>query len=304
MEEVWPDQELRGQYIPKNPVSRVIQCAAVASENEVNTMRADFVSQGMNHAEGGWPKDINPNENDQTMRFRKKIEKDERYTTAALHLCSVMEGCIKQNNAIEIYEDYFNEVDEATDCEEPRAKTVNLYRDPEALDGHIRPVAGIAWNPDGEQIAIAYCNLEFQALALDTPRASYVFHIEDPTKAALELSPPFHLVSCEYNSKDGNLLAGGCYNGQVCWWDTRKGGAPEAVISLQCSHIEPVYKTMWISSKTNSEFFTASTDGTVMWWDIRKFTTPTETLIIDPKATEDTGNTERRREPHALNMSQ
>ena len=26
---------------------------------------------------------------------------------------------------------------------------------------------------------------------------------------------------------------------------------------------------MWISSKTNSEFFTASTDGTVMWWDIR-----------------------------------
>ena len=53
MEEVWPDQELRsklrdgirfldfeinifqGQYIPKNPVSRVIQCAAVASENEV-----------------------------------------------------------------------------------------------------------------------------------------------------------------------------------------------------------------------------------------------------------------------------
>ena len=25
-------------------------------------------------------------------------------------------------------QDYFNEVDEATDCEEPRAKTVNLYR--------------------------------------------------------------------------------------------------------------------------------------------------------------------------------
>ena len=24
-------------------------------------------------------------------------------------------------------------------------------RDPEALEGHIRPVAGIAWNPDGEQ---------------------------------------------------------------------------------------------------------------------------------------------------------
>ena len=24
-------------------------------------------------------------------------------------------------------------------------------RDPEALDGHVRPVSAIAWNPDGEQ---------------------------------------------------------------------------------------------------------------------------------------------------------
>ena len=33
----------------------------------------------MNHVEGGWPKDINPAEIEQTMRFRKKIEKDEHY---------------------------------------------------------------------------------------------------------------------------------------------------------------------------------------------------------------------------------
>ena len=35
MEEVKSDSELQAQYIPKNPVSRVIQCAAVQSENEV-----------------------------------------------------------------------------------------------------------------------------------------------------------------------------------------------------------------------------------------------------------------------------
>ena len=35
MEEVRSDPELQSQYIPRNPVSRVIQCAAVASENEV-----------------------------------------------------------------------------------------------------------------------------------------------------------------------------------------------------------------------------------------------------------------------------
>ena len=32
--------------------------------------------------------------------------------------------CHNTHNA----QDYFNEVDEATDCEEPKAKTVNLYR--------------------------------------------------------------------------------------------------------------------------------------------------------------------------------
>ena len=53
------------------------------------------------------------------------------------------------------------------------------------------------------------------------------------------------------------------YTIEVCWWDDRKGGKPEGEINLSVSHIEPVYKTMWISSKTASEFFTASTDGTV-----------------------------------------
>ena len=71
-----------------------------------------------------------------------------------------------------------------------------------------------------------------------------------------------------------------------------KGGKPEGEISLSVSHIEPVYKTMWIQSKTLSEFFTASTDGTVMWWDIRKFTTPLEKLVLDPKLKEEEGSTE------------
>ena len=43
----------------------------------------------MNHFEGGWPKDINPAENDQTSRFRKKIEKDDGYINSVLSLCQV-----------------------------------------------------------------------------------------------------------------------------------------------------------------------------------------------------------------------
>lgn len=43
----------------------------------------------MNHSEGGWPKDINPAEIEQTMRFRKKVEKDESYINAVQSLGDV-----------------------------------------------------------------------------------------------------------------------------------------------------------------------------------------------------------------------
>ena len=38
---------------------------------------------------------------------------------------------------------------------------------------------------------------------------------DDPTEPDLTLHPPSFLVSVEYNPKDPNILAGGCYNGQV-----------------------------------------------------------------------------------------
>ena len=97
----------------------------------------------MNHVEGGWPKDINPSENDQTMRFRKKIEKDDAYVHSVLGLCHNMELCVKQNNAVEIYEDYFCGSDESTLCEKPESKTVHVFRDPSAT--HKRPVSTISW---------------------------------------------------------------------------------------------------------------------------------------------------------------
>ena len=161
----------------------------------------------MNHFEGGWPKDINPQENDQTMRFRKKIEKDDNYINTVLGLCTVMtrpfvclpfilqdytlffiyinlknlfqsmEQCIRQNNAIDIYEDYFEVQDDSTQCERPEAKTVHVFRDPTPTH-YKRPISSISWCPDGgSKIAIAYCNLEFQATHPDATKESYVFKV-------------------------------------------------------------------------------------------------------------------------------
>ena len=47
----------------------------------------------MNHVEGGWPKDVNPAEVEQTIRYRKKVEKDEAYIQTIQNLGEVSHTC-------------------------------------------------------------------------------------------------------------------------------------------------------------------------------------------------------------------
>ncbi|GAB5581266.1 dynein axonemal intermediate chain 2 isoform X1 [Prionailurus iriomotensis] len=239
-----PNPELAEQFVERNPVDTGIQCSASMSEHEVNTERFEMESRGINHVEGGWPKDVNPLELEQTIRFRKKVEKDESYINAITQLGSIMEHCIKQNNAIDIYQEYFDDEDavEVTD-EAPSAKTINVLR-----------LGGI--------------NL-------------FVCFIENPNKPEIVLKPSSPLVTLEYNPKDSHVLLGGCYNGQLACWDTRKGSLVAELSTIEFSHRDPVYGSIWLQSKTGTECFSASTDGQVMWWDIRKMSEPTEVVILD-----------------------
>lgn len=41
--------------------------------------RADYTSTSINHAEGGWPKDVNVLDPEATQRYRRKVEKDDGY---------------------------------------------------------------------------------------------------------------------------------------------------------------------------------------------------------------------------------
>lgn len=53
------------------------------------TESVDTSDHGMNHTEGSWPKDVNPNDIEQTSRFRKKIERDEAYLATVKGLSMV-----------------------------------------------------------------------------------------------------------------------------------------------------------------------------------------------------------------------
>ncbi|XP_051490777.1 dynein axonemal intermediate chain 2 [Apus apus] len=275
-----PDPSLASNFILRNPVDSSVQHVCEMALHEVNTERVEVASRGVNHVEGGWPKDINPQEPEQTARFRKKLEKDENYVNTILHLGTLMEHYVKQNNTVDIYEEYFEEGDVVElEDQPPYAKTINILRDPNVVK---RTATRLSWNPNAsEKLAVAYSNLQFQHSTKDMSFDSYIWDLGNPNEPELALSPSSPLVSLEYNPKDSNILLGGCYNGQMAYWDIRKGELPVEVSTVEFSHRDPVYGALWLQSKTGTDCFSASTDGQVLWWDIRKLSQPTEKVVLD-----------------------
>lgn len=68
-------------YILRNPISEGTQLGRQFALSEVNTMSTTTESKGILHTEGGWPKDVNYQDSEQTLRYRRKLEKDDSYIT-------------------------------------------------------------------------------------------------------------------------------------------------------------------------------------------------------------------------------
>uniref|UniRef100_A0A6P7G3A7 Dynein intermediate chain 2, axonemal n=1 Tax=Diabrotica virgifera virgifera TaxID=50390 RepID=A0A6P7G3A7_DIAVI len=263
----------------RDPVSRAQQCTPCQSEHYLNTMRAEFTNSSLNHFEGGWPKDINLTDEEQTKRYRRKIEKDEQFYHVMMALFKNMESCILQNNAVNIYQQYFSDVESTPLVERSSARTVNVYQDQSTPN---RPVTHISWSPDNQtKLAISHCNLVFQTVVAKQAHVSYIWEVENPNRPLITLKPEQSIVCLEYNQKDPHILASGQVNGQVAIWDIRKGAEPVEMSIRENSFVDPVLNVLWINSKTGTEFFSSSSDGQIKWWDTRKLSDPTETLILD-----------------------
>lgn len=74
--------------------------------------------------------------------------------------------------------------------------------------------------------------------------------LENPNKPEHILRPTSPMMCLEYNPKDPHTLVGGCYNGQLAIFDTRKGSQPVEVTPVEISHNDPVHKLIFPSSKT------------------------------------------------------
>lgn len=128
---------------------------------------------------------------EQTVRYRRKIEKDELYIHTMLQLLPVMiisdvcspeifttdhthksiltrdifvfksmEHYILQNNACNIYEQYFTDMEVTSLIQRAFSRTVNVYRDPLIAK---RRITHLSWSPDqGNRFAASYSNVDFK----------------------------------------------------------------------------------------------------------------------------------------------
>eukprot|EP00291_Cryptomonas_curvata_P028370 CAMPEP_0172213040 /NCGR_PEP_ID=MMETSP1050-20130122/37367_1 /TAXON_ID=233186 /ORGANISM="Cryptomonas curvata, Strain CCAP979/52" /LENGTH=191 /DNA_ID=CAMNT_0012893819 /DNA_START=38 /DNA_END=609 /DNA_ORIENTATION=- len=190
-----PNPDLKDEYVERNPTDVGIQCIPEYSEHEANTERFELFSQG-----------VSPSEVEQTLRFIKKTEKDEDYIRTIKGLGESLEHMIRQNNAIDIYEEYFS--GEAIDHsgEPPSAKTLTVFRDPNPIK---RTATCISWFPDGaKKVAVSYAILQFQRQP-ELSLLSYVWDVHNPNFPDMDLVPASPLCCIEYNPKDTHVMIGG-----------------------------------------------------------------------------------------------
>lgn len=93
------------------------------------------------------------------------MEKDEDYIRTVVQLGAAVEGLVKQNNALDIYQEYFAGFDAQHSSEPPGARTLTVLKDPTSSSsgGVQRPVTCVNWLQDGgSKVVLSYSILAFQ----------------------------------------------------------------------------------------------------------------------------------------------
>lgn len=280
LETVMPDRSEARNFILRDPVHNTTQLSKQFALSEMNTVNPEYVPHGVNHCEGGWPKDVNMLDEEQTLRHRKKIERDDQYPVQLNNILRPMLHAVNQNNAVQLYENYFADIEPLPPNEKPSARTVQCFRYPSEREK--APACHVCFSPEGgTEMAVAYARLGYQAVQLEDT-SSYIWSLENPQVPHLRLQCDAACTTVEYNLREGRLLAGGLDNGKVCVWDTRVGSEPTLITEKEYTHRKRVTSLLWMHSKSNSEFYSGSADGQLYFWDIRKFTAPIDALTCDP----------------------
>ena len=230
----------------------------------------------MCHTEGGWPAEVDLTDGEQVARWRKKVERDEDYIRTVLQLGAIVEDLVRQNNALDIYADYFADEVPLT-LEPPSMSTLAALRHPKM--GALRAVQAVSWNPDGSgHISAAYSG----AANEESSGFIAIFDMGSPTTPLATLTAASPALCLAYNPRYHELLGAGLRNGQIALFDGRQGSNPCALTDPDSNHADCCTALAWTQTQSaaGTELMTAGVDGTVMFWDSRKMSERLEVIPL------------------------
>lgn len=288
------------QWVEPENYNDNTQIEPLYTEHSINTHRIELTTVGMQHLEGGWPKEIDSSDTEHVTRYRKKVERDANFQMCIRDAAERAISVCMLNNTFDYTMEYFasNGISIVESLSPPSLKILAVFKDPNPIKRAIRM---ISWAPSSttkaaRRVAVAYCTMEFQhelfiaeSLGVDNPHlstSSYIWDIENPANPETELRSSSPVTCIRYSQKDSHVIIGGLYNGCVCYWDIRGdpnatnsdgtnkwNGNPLSVSKQETSHSDPVTDIRWVKSKTGTECCSVSTDSRCFWWDTRKIDT-------------------------------
>ncbi|KAJ8728159.1 hypothetical protein PYW08_016544 [Mythimna loreyi] len=275
LDSINPNKDDQKEYILRNPVHRQVQATYSASQNETNTLEIKTHEQNVNHTEGGWPREVNPANEDHVLRHRRRIMHEDSYIKSVQNLSTSLFHYADQNNAIEMYQTYYADMPEQEPVEKYGIRIANVFRDESQ-----RPITCVKWtNETNSKLAVAYCfKTCMPEPELNKINDCYLWDVHRQTKPVYKIRPEYPCWQLACSPSTPELLICGLEKGIANVFDVREGTKAVSSSSIYNSHREGITSILYTNSRTYSEFFTGSSDGQCLWWDLRNLSHPLDQL--------------------------
>ncbi|XP_017132170.1 dynein intermediate chain 3, ciliary [Drosophila elegans] len=303
---------LRLKYILRNPINEKTQLSEQYAVSSALTHNVTLDSHGINHFEGGWNvKEVNVADEESTMRYRKKVERDDSWGIEVSELMHSVMDISSANNAVNIYEDFFEDLpaDLGSGISmNIAARGIHIFHD---LWIPGRTLKMCEWlNNDPNQFLLTYCNAKSLSPDYSKPlnilpdfgnnnaNAIYIWDFDDAIRPVAHFDTKSVLRIAKVCIRDENYMVGGLQEGQVCFWHTESMGGAKAMCPLEASHREETSALCWVHSKLNTEFYSGSLDGSIKYWDTRDLLMPVYEVLAEPYP----GQEQNRQDAHGVTV--
>ncbi|KMZ78585.1 dynein-associated protein [Plasmodium vivax India VII] len=278
-----PNEELQKKYMLKENIYYSDENVKKKSECYVNIESVKLQNKFFYHNEGGWAKDIDVSDQQNKVKYVKRLDKDVSTINSVKFLMNETTRIINKNNSIGIYKEYFQEEEESE--EEFKVKSLLVIKD--KTGKYNRYVTSIKWSTDSSyNLAISYCVRNYKQILNDSPKNCLLYKLNEINSPYQILFSKSFIKCLRFNHKNSDLLLAGSYDGTVNLWDLRKKNTLCESSSIQASHKNIVQDVIWLQTKTNNHCLSVSNDGLCLLWDIRNFTEHIESFSLHKDAGE------------------